>query len=286
MSTPWALALARAALASPATASAGLWLAAAVILLVTLALGVMTSLSTRALRAGFRPRHNLLLEPADLIVRLGLILLLAGVAWAAGIDPEQLGWTMAGWGWQIALGLPLGLLLAWALHLWGEWGERRGGAGAAGFQPADLLQWLAPRSRREALLVMLALFPAALLEELLFRSLWVGAASLVAPLWVAILVSALLFGWMHSAQGRVGVAATAATGILLGLLFVWAGSLLLPLVTHYVANAAQLLSAARHAPPLPEKPSLPAEPPAATEAHSPAESSSRLEPRESIPVDS
>ena len=75
-----------------------------------------------------------------------------------------------------------------------------------------------------------------------------GAGSLLAPVWLLAVVSALLFGLMHTAQGRVGVLATTGAGLLFGALFVWAGSLVLPLVAHYVANAAQLMVAARASP--------------------------------------
>jgi len=223
----------------------GTILLAAVTLLVTLLLGVLTFLTTKALRAGYRPIGNPLLSPADLLVRCVLIALLAGVAAMAGVPTPVLGWTVVGWFEQGIAGVLIGLVLASALALAGA--RLQGGVENAGFQPNEVVRLILPRSRREAVLVLLALAPAALLEELLFRSLWIGAGSLFLPLWLIVALSSLVFGLMHTAQGRVGVAATTLAGLLFGALFAWAGSLLLPFVAHYVANAAQVLYAARRA---------------------------------------
>jgi membrane protease YdiL (CAAX protease family) len=50
----------------------------------------------------------------------------------------------------------------------------------------------------------------------------------------------VLFGLLHSPQGVWGMAGAALAGILLGLLFLAAGSLLLPCIAHYVANMMQI----------------------------------------------
>jgi membrane protease YdiL (CAAX protease family) len=223
--------------------------------LVTLALGLLSHLTTQALRAGFRPPSNPLLNPVDMALRLGLILLLAGAAWLAGVSPARLGWTLHGWLRQAGGGIVIGVMLAWLLRRLGQAGASMdGSATSTGFQPEEVVRLILPRSRREGFLVLLALFPAALLEELLFRSLWIGAASLVWPSWLMLALSALLFGLMHTAQGRVGVVATTLAGFLFGALFLWSGSLLLPLVAHYVANAVQVIWAARSLPAPPTSP--------------------------------
>jgi membrane protease YdiL (CAAX protease family) len=94
--------------------------------------------------------------------------------------------------------------------------------------------------------VLPALFLAVLVEELLFRSLWLGGLGLFLTIPVLVAGTAFLFGWMHSPQGRLGMMMTAAVSALLAGLFLWRGSLLPPLVAHYVVNLLQLLVAYRH----------------------------------------
>ena len=94
--------------------------------------------------------------------------------------------------------------------------------------------------------VLLALFPAVLVEELLFRSLLLGGFRQFLPVWALVVSTALLFGWMHSPQGHLGMTMTAAVSLLLAGLFLWRGSLLSPLVAHYVVNLLQLLVAHRY----------------------------------------
>ena len=108
-----------------------------------------------------------------------------------------------------------------------------------------VIQAILPRSPREQLLVPLALLPAALLEELLFRSLLLGGFSLFAQPLLLAAVFSLLFGLMHAPQGRFGIVVTAAVGFLLCLLFLWRWSLLPTVVAHYAINLRQLRTAER-----------------------------------------
>jgi len=82
-------------------------------------------------------------------------------------------------------------------------------------------------------------------EELLFRSLLLGGLAAAWPVPVLVAGTALLFGWMHSPQGRLGMIMTAAVSLLLAALFLWRGSLLPPLAAHYVVNFLQLVIAHR-----------------------------------------
>jgi len=63
-----------------------------------------------------------------------------------------------------------------------------------------VMKAILPRSPREQILVPLAILPAALLEELLFRSLLLGGFSLFAPPLLLAAVFSLLFGLMHAPQ--------------------------------------------------------------------------------------
>jgi uncharacterized protein len=48
---------------------------------------------------------------------------------------------------------------------------------------------------------------------------------------------------MHSPQGALGMILAAAVGAALSGLFLWSGSLLPPLLAHYLINVLQLLRA-------------------------------------------
>lgn len=222
----------------------------ALFLLITLALtgfiGYGTFATARLLRT-WRPDRNLLLLPAENGVRAALVFVAIGLGLLSGIDPEILGWRAHNWRADALLGLGIGLLLALGFYT-ATRGLLRLGGGR--FYSPSILEILLPKDRREFWLVLLAFVPAVLLEELLFRSLLIGGlAPLVSPL-LLVGVTSVVFGLLHSPQGVWGMAGAALAGIVFGLIFLHTGSLVAPLVAHYVANSAQiaLASATRPAP--------------------------------------
>jgi membrane protease YdiL (CAAX protease family) len=90
--------------------------------------------------------------------------------------------------------------------------------------------------------------PVVVLEELLFRSLLLAGLAPLAPQPLLLVAAGLAFGLMHSPQGAWGMIGAGLAGMGLGLLFLWAGSLVLPFVTHYVANVVQVGLAMRAGP--------------------------------------
>ena len=102
-----------------------------------------------------------------------------------------------------------------------------------------------PASGREWAGVLMALVPAAALEELLFRSLpLAGLTWLVSPWWL-LWPLALLFGFLHWPQGWWGVVGTALAAMALSALFLVSGHIWVPLIAHYTMNVLQLVLAAR-----------------------------------------
>jgi membrane protease YdiL (CAAX protease family) len=183
---------------------------------------------------------NLLLLPAENLLRVGLVVACLILGWASGLPREQFGWTSRAPLADLAIGLAVGILAQVVLNALTNWALSRFGPGI--YSPIVVLSIL-PRRQEEWAPVLLALFPAVLVEELLFRSLLLGGLAVVWPVPVLIAGTALVFGWMHSPQGRLGVIMTAAVSLLLAALFVWRGSLLPPLATHYVVNVLQLVVA-------------------------------------------
>jgi membrane protease YdiL (CAAX protease family) len=206
---------------------------------LTVALAWATYQSGRLLRS-VPVRENLLLAPIENVVKAALVLLCVGLGILSGASAAQLGWGVEN-GWRdIGLGLILGLVTQvaanavtlWAIKVWGK----------EIYSPV-VMRNIMPRTRGEWLLVPAALLLAVVLEELLFRSLLVGALSMTIPVAVLVIVTAAIFGLMHSPQGTLGVIMTGAMGLWLSLLFIWSGGLLLPLIAHFVINFLQLLKA-------------------------------------------
>ena len=141
---------------------------------------------------------------------------------------------------DIALGLACGLVLSLVVAGAGWLIERAWGTDV--YNDA-VLRAILPRSRWEWVGVLLALWPAALLEELLFRALpLAGLAWLIAPRWLLWPLS-VGFGLLHWPQGSWGVLGATLAGVVFGLLFLFTGSLWVPLAAHYILNVTQLLLA-------------------------------------------
>jgi membrane protease YdiL (CAAX protease family) len=185
---------------------------------------------------------NLLLLPAENLLRVGLIVICLVLGWASGLPRGQFGWISSAPIADLAIGLAASAAIHLPLNALTNWAIRRFGSHI--YSPLVILSIL-PRSRDEWAPVLLSLFPAVLVEELLFRSLLLGGLSLFFPVWALLAGTALLFGWMHSPQGLLGMIVTAAVSLLLAGLFLWRGSLLPPLAAHYAVNLLQLLVAHR-----------------------------------------
>jgi membrane protease YdiL (CAAX protease family) len=195
------------------------------------------------LLAEWTPPANLLLGWPDNLLRLAMVgaCLAVGQAWGPG--PAALGWGTQRLRQDVLWGAVVGLLLAvllvaagWVVErLWGE-----------PVHSSRVIRCILPANRREWGGVLLALLPAAALEELLFRSLPLGGVAawlaLWAP-WALMWPLAVCFGLLHWPQGGWGVVGTALAAIALSLLFLATGSVWATLAAHYVFNVLQLAAA-------------------------------------------
>ncbi len=210
------------------------------LVLVTL-IGYGTFATARLLR-DWQPDRNLLLTPAENLLRIGLIAFALMLGRVSGVGTAQLGWVVTSLWTHLLWGIVWGVLLAgffawstrWLLH---KGGER--------YYSSVVIKAITPRNRRELILVLLAMVPVVLLEELLFRSLLIGGFRAVLPVPLLLIGWSILFGLLHSPQGRWGMIGAGLAGLLLGNLFLFSGTLLLPLVAHYVTNSAQVVYAMR-----------------------------------------
>lgn len=208
-------------------------------LALTSAIAYLTYRSAQLLREVEVP-FNLMLSPVENGFRLLLILLCLALGWLSGLPPARLGWAVRSPATDILIGLVLGTTLQTMLHAVTHWTVNRFGTQV--YSPVVMLNIL-PHTRREWILVPLALAPAALVEELLFRSLLLGGLSVLWPATILAIGGSILFGLMHTPQGALGIAATGVAGFGLSLLFLWRGTLLSVFVMHYTINVLQLLRA-------------------------------------------
>jgi len=140
----------------------------------------------------------------------------------------------------VALGVAAGAALAAGNEAAAGLGRR------VGLAPSDRLRAaMAPGTPGEWGLLLGVVLPViAVFEEALFRGALVGALAvgLAADPWLLAVGSSVAFGLGHGAQGRLGVVVTGALGLGLAGLFVVTGSLLVPVVAHYVVNAAEFVA--------------------------------------------
>lgn len=220
-----------------------LWLNAVrlAIVLLTILLAWLTYRSHVLLKA-FQPPFNLLLSPSESIARLVLVGLCLALAWLSGLPASQLGLSSAQPLQTIGLGLVIGLVSQVIVNGLTFWAIRRFGRNI--YSPL-VIRNILPRRPMEWFWLTLAFWPAVAMEELLFRSLWLGVFQDLAPLPFLIIGTSIVFGLMHQPQGVLGMLIAGLLNIFLGLLFVWSGELLLPLLVHYLINLLQVLVASR-----------------------------------------
>jgi len=209
-----------------------------VILLITFV--AISTVHSGLLLRHWTPPFNLLLSVPDNLARLALIGLCLALGIGLGPGPTALGWGTIHLTQDLLWGAWAGVSLSLALTVAGRAATRQWGAGV---YSSKMLQCILPVSRKEWVGVLLALLPAAALEELLFRSLPLGGLGwLIVPWWLLWPLS-LFFGLLHWPQGAWGVVGATLAAVALSLLFLASGSIWLPLAAHYVLNVSQLLLA-------------------------------------------
>jgi membrane protease YdiL (CAAX protease family) len=77
---------------------------------------------------------------------------------------------------------------------------------------------------------------AGILEELYYRGFLMWYLGVFGPAWLALLLSALLFGTGHLYQGPAGIVKTGVAGVFLGALYWLSGSLWMPMLAHTVVD--------------------------------------------------
>ncbi|MEZ4556604.1 MAG: CPBP family intramembrane glutamic endopeptidase [Caldilineaceae bacterium] len=202
---------------------------------LTAFLGYGTYNTAKLLRT-WTPDRNLLLLPGETIVRLILIGVCIGLGILSGLAPATLGWTAHDLDRQILWGMGWGVVVAgiFTITTLAHRSDR----------PALLLRHghpthRAPRRRRTPL-GDAGHGSRGRVGGIALSQPVAGRVDAAARTVAARGGAAILFGAMHSPQGAWGVLGASLAGMVFGLLFFQAGSIVLPAVAHYVTNMLQI----------------------------------------------
>ena len=182
------------------------------------------------------PEENLLLSPPENFARLGLIVLSVGLGLLSGEDWRSLGWLPQHPLGDVLIGVLVGALLPLLLYYPSKWVEIH----HPEWYSDVVVRSIRPRSAREWPWVVAALLPVALMEELLFRSLLLGAFAPHVNIVYFVIGVSVFFGLLHLPQGEWGVVGVILVSLLFSVLFLWRQSLLLVVVAHWLMNVMQL----------------------------------------------
>lgn len=98
-----------------------------------------------------------------------------------------------------------------------------------------------PRTKKEKKWFSLCAFTAGVGEEIVYRGFQIYLLLTVFSglnIYIILVISSLLFGFLHMYQGFSGFIRTALIGILLGALYISTGSLLLSIILHFTIDFA------------------------------------------------
>ncbi len=197
--------------------------------------------SARVLRE-IASQVNVLLLPAENVMRVGLLSVCFLLARASGLPDAQFGWNATNLAQHIWLGVMVGAIAAISVPLFTRWAIAQFGKHI--YSPI-VVQSIMPRRPIEWVWIPLALIPAVALEEVLFRSLLLGGFASFAPPILLAVVWSLIFGAMHAPQGTLGIVVASALGLFLSAMFLSTQNIFAPIVAHYTINLGQLVWASK-----------------------------------------
>jgi membrane protease YdiL (CAAX protease family) len=177
---------------------------------------------------------NFVLTAVSTILRdLALVCLILFLVWRNGEPLLSIGWTFTGWWREAILGLVLfGPLFSSAAMV--ETGLHQLGLSA----PKTPWPSLVPgRNIAQSVLALVLVAIVALAEETIFRGyLILRLRAVTGSSAAAVLLSAVIFSFGHGYEGSAGVVTVGLMGLVFGLVYVWRGSLVAPIVMHFLQD--------------------------------------------------
>jgi membrane protease YdiL (CAAX protease family) len=172
---------------------------------------------------------------------LALTALVRFFAWRNGEPMARLGWW-AGQRWrEVGIAVLLFPVLFYGAGFLDELFARAGLSSPATPMPA----FLAVRGPSELLLAVVLVVVVAVSEETVFRGyLILRLRELTGSPVAAVLLSSLIFSLGHGYEGTAGVATVGCLGVALATVYLWRGSLLAPVILHFLQDFAGIVLAA------------------------------------------
>ncbi len=190
---------------------------------------------------GIRPEDLSFPRVAAVIIvhDVALTALALYLVWRGGEGIAAIGWVGRG-AWREALaGMALFVPLFAGIAL------LEGLLRAAGFaEPIKPPAYLLPQSGAEYLLALLLLLTVAVTEETVFRGYLLRRfRQVTGSVWLAVLLSSAIFALGHGYQGPLGIIAVGAIGVVFAVVYLRRGSLVAPMVMHFIQNFIGLIVA-------------------------------------------
>ena len=183
------------------------------------------------------PEENLLLSLPENIARFVFIALGVGLGFLSREDFHTLGWQPLDPLGDIFIGIGLGVILPLLLYYPSRWIETH----HPEWYSDIVVKSIRPRHPGQWPWVILALLPVALMEELYFRSLLLGAFAPHVNIVAFVIGVSVIFGLLHIPQGEWGVVGVILVSLVLSVVFLWRESLLVVVIAHWLMNTVQLV---------------------------------------------
>ena len=169
----------------------------------------------------------------SVIVRdLALVSLVLFLVWRNHEPFGRIGWTLRSAGRDGVLGIVLFSPFFYGAAFLGSLLR------SAGFtSPSAPPSFLIPRGAAEALWALALVAVVAVAEETIFRGyLILRLRSLTKSAAAAVVLSSVIFSLGHGYEGAAGVIDVGVMGVVFALIFLWRGSLVTPMVMHFLQD--------------------------------------------------
>lgn len=192
---------------------------------------------------GMRPEELRfpLVAAAVIVHNIALVSLVAYFLWRNGEGLRAVGWRAARPVREAFVGAALFVPFFLAVALL----ERL--LRAAGLTaPAAPPEYLLPQTAPEQLLALVLIVAVAVGEETIFRGYLIRRFDAVSrSRAIAVVLSTIIFALGHGYQGSLGIVAVGLIGVGFALIYFWRGSLIAPMVMHFLQDFMGLLVAPR-----------------------------------------
>jgi len=177
---------------------------------------------------------------ATIVRDVALTSLVAYFVWRSGERLLALGWTCKHLGLEASLG---GVLFVPTFFLVNVFQSALEAAGLPG-PPSQLPSFVTPEGPGKLALAVMLITVVAVAEETVFRGyLMLRFGSVTRSRVAALFLSAFLFSLGHGYEGASGVVTVGVLGLTFGVVFLWRGSLVAPMVMHFLQDFVSIVVA-------------------------------------------